>query len=317
MIELNQAEHEHRTLESGATNGHQPRPWRAYGLISKLVILVLLTLSAASFLLPFADRALLTRLGALPNGRQLVDWMVNQSGSWILGAGLLGLLLAFVLIKRFQTVRDQQLWYDTGCPQCFERELVRVPRKRSDRWYALVMLPAFRYACRNCTWQGLRIARRYNRPEPLTLAEALAEAGVGVAADYRVSAAQTGGDGGLSPAAVLPDLFPATMTEHKNGDRPEDVTDEVEERVEMTDAPIAYDDMASGDTETVEADEDWEPFADDELDDGSSFIERVPATQPVDRRQLNAKQSDQPTNHKVREPDDEFDWLWRRLGQNE
>jgi len=62
---------------------------------------------------------------------------------------------------------------------------------------------------------------------------------------------------------------------------------------------------------------DWEPFADDELDDGPDFMEQAPARQPVERLQLNARPNDEPTNHKVREPDDEFDWLWRRLGQNE
>jgi hypothetical protein len=312
MIELNEAEHEQGTIESGDTYDHQPRAWRVYGLFSKLVILVLLVLSAASFLLPFTGHATLNRLSAMPNGRPFVHWLVNQNGSWILGIGFLGLLLAFILIKRFQIVRDQQLWYDTGCPQCFERELIRVPRKRSDRWYVLVALPAHRYACRNCTWQGLRIARRHYRPEPLIPEPTVAEVDGVLATAYESNDIETGDEMELVPATTS--ISPADpVADYANGEFPAAEIDGEGESVEVVDNSISYEALV---TEETEADEEWEPFAGDELDEDLTYIEQVSGAEAADPLQPEGNQADDPTNHKVREPDDEFDWLWQRLGQN-
>uniref|UniRef100_UPI0035B30AF2 hypothetical protein n=1 Tax=Promineifilum sp. TaxID=2664178 RepID=UPI0035B30AF2 len=60
---------------------------------------------------------------------------------------------------------EERLWASAGCPNCHERELVRVSRQFSDRFYGLAGIPAYRYACRSCTWRGLRIGRRRHLPE--------------------------------------------------------------------------------------------------------------------------------------------------------
>ncbi len=49
---------------------------------------------------------------------------------------------------------------------------MRVSRNTSDRFYGLIGIPAYRYACRNCTWRGLRVAHRELSPERIAEMEA-------------------------------------------------------------------------------------------------------------------------------------------------
>jgi predicted nucleic acid-binding Zn-ribbon protein len=70
------------------------------------------------------------------------------------------LLALYVLWRRQTLVGNKALWISSGCPACGERELVRVSRHFGDRFYNLAAVPAYRYACRNCTWRGLRVGRR-------------------------------------------------------------------------------------------------------------------------------------------------------------
>jgi hypothetical protein len=209
MIDLKQAEHEFGSLESQMTGRRHPGVWQAFDLVDKLIIFIFLVLLAFNILLPFAGRATLNRLSMLP-----VNWLANHNGSWILAAGLLVLLLAYVFVRRFQIINDRQLWYDAGCPRCFERELVRIPRKRSDRWYGFAALPAFRYACRNCTWQGLRIARRDYWSEWVGAADDLAEPDA-----YRTAGFSAGDfpivKMAMNMAAAIPGL-----SERQNDERP-------------------------------------------------------------------------------------------------
>jgi hypothetical protein len=143
----------------------EPVPWRGVRAVEKLV-LILLPLSAAIVLgLPFLDEVILRRLARLPGARPFVTWLINGSTSLLVGAGLLLLGALFMLLVRHRLNSNKQLWFGTGCPQCMERELVRVTRNSSDRLYGLIGVPAYRYACRNCTWRGLRIARREHSPE--------------------------------------------------------------------------------------------------------------------------------------------------------
>jgi hypothetical protein len=104
----------------------------------------------------------------------VVNWLINGRGSWILGGALLLLAVAYVWWMRYRLVSNKRLWYGTGCPACAEQELVRVSRQFGDRFYGLFAVPAYRYACRNCTWRGLRIARReHSRQKELDLEAAL------------------------------------------------------------------------------------------------------------------------------------------------
>ncbi len=155
-------------------NKLEPVPWRGIRAPEKLIIIALPLIAAVVLILPFLDQVILRRLSRLPGARPLVVWLVSGYNAWIVGLGILLLAGLFMLWVRHRLVRNQRLWYGTGCPNCMERELVRVSRQKSDRLYALLAIPAYRYACRNCTWRGLRIARRVISPErELELEEAL------------------------------------------------------------------------------------------------------------------------------------------------
>ena len=155
----------HLPSESGAVNKTEPIPWRGFRVIDTLITVVLALLAALALVLPFLDHALLRRLGRLAGAQSAVAWLANSNSGWIIGGALILLLLTFVLWKRHRIINDKRLWYSTGCPNCHERELVRVSRHFGDRFYGLVAIPAYRYACRNCTWRGLRVARREHSRE--------------------------------------------------------------------------------------------------------------------------------------------------------
>lgn len=143
----------------------EPVPWRGIRPVEKLILIVLPLAAVAVLILPFLDQVILRRLARLPGMRPVIAWLINGANVWLLGAALLLLLVLFVALVRRRLVNNKQLWFGTGCPQCMERELVRVTRQASDRYYGLIGVPAYRYACRNCTWRGLRIARREHSPE--------------------------------------------------------------------------------------------------------------------------------------------------------
>ena len=146
-------------------NKNEPIPWRGVNVLEKLVIFVLLISAAATLTLGFLNETLIQRLlqslgiGAIPG------WLIVGQRSLFVFAGILILLIAFAALIRFRLIRDKRTWLGTGCPDCKERDLVRVRRHFSDRFYGLIRLPAYRYACRNCTWRGIRIARRDRSPE--------------------------------------------------------------------------------------------------------------------------------------------------------
>jgi hypothetical protein len=131
-------------------------------------------LTAAVLFVPFADQVILRRLFRLPGGRPVIAWLANGYNAWIASAALLLLTGLYMLWVRYRFIGNRQLWYSAGCPQCMERELVRVSRKPGDRLYRVLAIPVYRYACRNCTWRGLRIARReYSAERERELEEAL------------------------------------------------------------------------------------------------------------------------------------------------
>lgn len=146
--------------EFGAVNRVEPIQWRGFRAIDKIIILLLPWPAIAILLLPLLDLALLRRVARQPGMRPFISWLVNDGGSWILGGAMLLLAVGVLWWMRRRLINDKRLWYGTGCPACGERELVRVSRQFGDRFYGLIFVPAYRYACRNCTWRGLRIARR-------------------------------------------------------------------------------------------------------------------------------------------------------------
>ena len=72
-------------------------------------------------------------------------------------AGLAGLLLLGLLLREAM-LRNRRLWMETGCPRCHEQELMRISRRSSDRLLHVFGIPAYRYRCRNCTWEGTRLS---------------------------------------------------------------------------------------------------------------------------------------------------------------
>ncbi len=146
-------------------NKIKPVSWRGVSAGEKLILTILPLSAIAVMVLPFLDQVILRRLARLPGMRPVVIWLVNGFNVWIAGLGLLLLFGLFALFVRHRLISNRQLWFGTGCPQCMERDLVRVSRQTKDRFYGLIGVPAYRYACRNCTWRGLRIARREHSPE--------------------------------------------------------------------------------------------------------------------------------------------------------
>jgi hypothetical protein len=142
----------------------EPIPWRGFRAIDKLIFVLLPLAAVAVVVLPLLDQVFLRRLARLTGNAALVSWLAG-GGTWIAGAGVLLLLALFVLWRRQTLVGNKGLWFSSGCPACGERELVRVSRHFGDRFYSLAAVPAYRYACRNCTWRGLRIGRREQSAE--------------------------------------------------------------------------------------------------------------------------------------------------------
>ena len=68
------------------------------------------------------------------------------------------LLLMFALLVRFLAIRARRLQVESGCPKCGEHELMRISRHTRERLSHLIGIPAYRYRCRNCTWEGTRIS---------------------------------------------------------------------------------------------------------------------------------------------------------------
>jgi hypothetical protein len=83
-----------------------------------------------------------------------------------LGSNSMGLVLLIVFaitalvsyfVLRRRVLGNPMLYSDAGCPQCWENELIRVRRQKSDRLIAHIGIPVRRYNCRNCDWAGLRL----------------------------------------------------------------------------------------------------------------------------------------------------------------
>jgi hypothetical protein len=136
-----------------------------------------------------------------------------------LGLLVLASWVGLIVLERNRLNNNEQLWFDTGCPQCQERELVRVSRQRGDRFYGLIGVRAYRYACRNCTWRGLRIGRRHHRIDEDAPAEVFGAEDTQTSGellldqDFPAALAVTSGDAVLMPIVAAHDApAPETVT---------------------------------------------------------------------------------------------------------
>jgi hypothetical protein len=90
---------------------------------------------------------LLTRL-AFGNGYQLLSALLSG----------VALLLLTLLLLRAIALRNPRAWIESGCPRCHEQELMRIARRGGDHFLHRLGIPAYRYRCRNCTWEGRRLS---------------------------------------------------------------------------------------------------------------------------------------------------------------
>jgi hypothetical protein len=262
-------------FESEAEWDIEPYPWHGFGFFGKLIAIGLPLLAIGTLILPFLDHSLLRRMTRLPGLGGLVNWLVNSNGSWLAGIALFLLWIGFLVFMRWRIVSDEHQWVDAGCPQCQEREMVRVSRERRDRWYGLLRIPAYRYACRNCTWRGLRIAHRHHHvvlaQEELIAASTLAleAAGLGIKDVPPVR------DKALDDRASEPIEAPVAVVEFADAEESVPGQDDRDEAIELI-----------------------EELAED---DDQPVIDAV--TNPAN----SYPKPEQPPN------EDELDWLWRRL----
>jgi len=82
------------------------------------------------------------------------------NGYRLLSLALAGLatLLLLGLILRLLIMRNSRWRMEAGCPNCGQQELMRIARRPSDRLLHLFGIPAYRYRCRHCTWEGTRLS---------------------------------------------------------------------------------------------------------------------------------------------------------------
>ena len=90
----------------------------------------------------------------------LLTSLAYGNGNWILSLALVGLasLLLFGLIVRWIILHSKRLQMTAGCPNCGRQELMRISRRSTDRALHLFGIPAYRYRCRNCVWEGTRLS---------------------------------------------------------------------------------------------------------------------------------------------------------------
>lgn len=93
---------------------------------------------------------------------ELNNWLYESNhGLAVLGASIL-LSFVFWLLMRTSIRYDRSLYLGAGCPECHEHDFLRIRRQRKDLALALIGIPVRRYACRGCTWNGIRLPDHLN-----------------------------------------------------------------------------------------------------------------------------------------------------------
>lgn len=139
----------------------------AYGRTTEPIPFAFETISNSEYVvfLLDIDRGRASVLYRMP---PLLTGLAFGNGYQLLSAALLGtaLVLLALLVLRFLTLRNRRLWIEAGCPRCHEHELMRIARRSGDRWLHLMGIPAYRYRCRACTWEGRRLSERGESVSP-------------------------------------------------------------------------------------------------------------------------------------------------------
>lgn len=171
MVELDSNDLDHFVeFHTGEGMVRKMSTWERFKTKDKLLLVLLvmagLTAAAAIFILLTPVFAFLLNLFDL----YIEGWA--QANTWLLdgerGLGValvLGFIsILFLLLARWRYLNLRSAYVEAGCPQCHEQELIRIRRYRRDRILGFFGMPIRRYACRNCTWQGVRLAKYSHKP---------------------------------------------------------------------------------------------------------------------------------------------------------
>ncbi len=151
---------ETRLNDTGHGENQGIRFWRQDKTALILTAIMLLCLFSMLSLLALLMLAVMQSvLGiTVPLAGDSVQWLGRGSKGLYLAVGLAVTGLVSYLLLRYVVPKRALLYADTGCPQCQEHDLVRVRRGRRDRAAAYYLgISTMRYACRNCSWVGVRI----------------------------------------------------------------------------------------------------------------------------------------------------------------
>jgi hypothetical protein len=164
MVELDSKDLEQFVkFHTGENMTYKTSSWEKFKARDKLLLLLLtiagLLAAAALFVLltPVVDYVFNLFNLYIVGWDRISEWLLiaDRGLGLALGLGLLSLL--FLILARFRYVRNPAVYVYAGCPQCHEHELIRIRRYRRDRIAAFFGIHARRYACRNCTWVGVRL----------------------------------------------------------------------------------------------------------------------------------------------------------------
>lgn len=307
----------------------QPKPWRGLGVVTKLSFLFLPLVAAICVIVPFLDRGFRLSLAQSSDGTGLLNWFVNGGGNWIVLLLAAVLLAAVAILSRMKMNRDKGLWFDTGCPNCQERELVRVARQRGDRTYGWLGIRAYRYACRNCAWRGLRIGHRHHHLPATMAAEAADPLMEPTEADAVALPSMTELD--LAAPAVGPSNSSAAAAAPVNAfadalDSPAPAAASATAQ-EVVMAPARTPQMAAvfdaaANAVTIQASSEPLESAGAGKSDGDTSAEpaEMAADEPTQRETRQPSNSPAPALLSDEEraesfSEDELEWLWRRLSE--
>lgn len=181
-MEFNQAELEHfrNSQRPYATQRRERRMWGTLRIWDKFAFFLyvaaflLLLTSIFLFVVPtlillFAELGLVSLVPTVLLTFPKLTLFQIATGTFILSVVLM-------LLARWRVMHNLGLRPECGCPVCQERELIRVPRKRRDRMFSFVGVTAWRYACRNCTWGGLRVGGQMPLSVPVKAVPAIKKA---------------------------------------------------------------------------------------------------------------------------------------------
>lgn len=86
------------------------------------------------------------------------QWVAYEGGAQWSGGIFVAVAIAIVAIRVRQVFLNRQTLWSNRCPNCDTRfTLKRIHRSKLDKLLNLLFIPARRYRCKSCRWEGRRI----------------------------------------------------------------------------------------------------------------------------------------------------------------